>query len=672
MVENNNGRTSNGPLRNRMNNLINRSLARGSFLAIALLMLIAGSLVLVGTLILGFWHIDLEPTPPYQNNGFFNIAWEVLLRAMSPDQLSDNHKWSARISLLIITVFGLLIVSTLISILNSVIERRMEFMHRGRGPVSLSGHIVVLNWNKFGIRVIREIANSAETGHLPRQVTVLCDDDPILLMHEIVAALAADEEIKRSILHKRYIRHPEKWITIRRGSATNTSDLANLTSINDAHSVIILQNDDDYESRTIRTVLAIDATLAKHSQDIVSKERIPLPVVTFVEHHALATRLDARLSLIADHAERNRRYLNYIPLSPDDIRHGIETQVSRHRGLSAVYQDLLNFGGHELYLVDGKSIGGTFGEFLSRSKHGTPLCLLNNAGVDLWPNWDQALLNTQVVVLAENQTDAHRSVTNHSTSQIGGARNSGRHQDIVAENFLFVGWNRSSISLANSLGKILPNGSELSVILRASDEAPDVSVFSGLPIQIFESHAPDPLDDAEFLQTIDHVVVFADENATAGESDAKVLVDLVACRHHVNQMKDSERRFTVVAELRRRSSRYVADVRLADDLLVNDSLMASTAVQLAFAPALEPIFMALLSIDEPVELVTRHINKLDSNLVGKTWQDLIVGVARETGEIALGYRRVVNDEPEVVLNPVRTVVLQAQDEIVLLSQRDQG
>lgn len=156
-----------------------------------------------------------------------------------------------------------------------------------------------------------------------------------------------------------------------------------------------------------------------------------------------------------------------------------------------------------------------------------------------------------------------------------------------------------------------------------------------MPIQIFESHVPDPLDDAEFLQTIDHVVVFADEKATAGESDAKVLVDLVACRHHVNQIKDSERRFTVVAELRRRSSRYVADVRLADDLLVNDSLMASAAVQLAFTPALEPIFMALLSIDEPVELVTRHINKLDSNLVGKTWQDVIVGVARETGEIAL-------------------------------------
>lgn len=548
----------------------------------------------------------------------------------------------------------------------------MEFMHRGRGSVSHSGHVVVLNWNKFGIRVLREIANSAEPGHPPRRVTVLCDDDPISLMHEIVAALAADEEIERSTLHKRYIRHPEKWITIRRGSATNTSDLVNLTSINNAHSAIILQNYEDNESRTIRTVLAIDATLAKHSQDIVLKERISLPVVTFVEHHALATRLDARLSLIANRAEQNRRYLNYIPLSPDDIRHGIETQVSRHRGLSAVYQDLLNFGGHELYLVDGESIGGTFGEFLSRSEHATPLCLMSSSEVDFWPSWDKPLLNMQVVVLAENQTDAHRKVAAHSKTQINGARNNGRRQDIATENFLFVGWNKSSISLANSLEKILPNGSELSVILRASDEAPDVSTFSGLPIQIFESHVPDPLDDAEFLQTIDHVVVFADEKATAGESDAKVLVDLVACRHHVNQIKDSERRFTVVAELRRRSSRYVADVRLADDLLVNDSLMASAAVQLAFTPALEPIFMALLSIDEPVELVTRHINKLDSNLVGKTWQDVIVGVARETGEIALGFRRFINDEPEVVLNPVRTIVLQSQDEIVLLSQRSQG
>lgn len=81
--------------------------------------------------------------------------------------------------------------------------------------------------------------------------------------------------------------------------------------------------------------------------------------------------------------------------------------------------------------------------------------------------------------------------------------------------------------------------------------------------------------------------------------------------------------------------------------------------------------MALLSIDELVELVTRHINKLDSNLVGKTWQDLIVGVARETGEIALGFRRIVNDEPEVVLNPQRYEIVMAQDEIVLLSKRQE-
>ena len=110
-------------LRNRLNYLINRSLSRGSFLAIALLMLLTGSIVFVGTLILGLGHVDLET----QSSGIVDVAWEVLLRAMSPDQLAANHKWSARIILLAITLGGLLVVSTLISILNSVIERRMEF-----------------------------------------------------------------------------------------------------------------------------------------------------------------------------------------------------------------------------------------------------------------------------------------------------------------------------------------------------------------------------------------------------------------------------------------------------------------------------------------------------------------------------------------------------------------
>lgn len=51
---------NNGPfLRNRINNLINRSLSRGSFLAIALLMAMTGLIILLGTLILGIWQVDL-------------------------------------------------------------------------------------------------------------------------------------------------------------------------------------------------------------------------------------------------------------------------------------------------------------------------------------------------------------------------------------------------------------------------------------------------------------------------------------------------------------------------------------------------------------------------------------------------------------------------------------
>ena len=141
MVKNGKGKHLGRFLRNRINNLINRSLSRGSFLAIALLMAMTGLIILLGTLILGIWHFDLGT----KEDGIINVAWEVLLRAMSPDQLAENQKWPARIILLVITLVGLLLVSTLISILNSVIERRMEFLHRGRGEVHLSNHKVVLS-----------------------------------------------------------------------------------------------------------------------------------------------------------------------------------------------------------------------------------------------------------------------------------------------------------------------------------------------------------------------------------------------------------------------------------------------------------------------------------------------------------------------------------------------
>ncbi|NBO55453.1 MAG: hypothetical protein EBU84_12870, partial [Actinobacteria bacterium] len=442
--------------------------------------------------------------------------------------------------------------------------------------------------------------------------------------------------------------------------------LANLTSIAAAKSVIILQDENVEQVQALRVVLAIDSVLAQETMGEPNHQR--LPVVTFTNKHLLANQLDDRLVEIAATNHHLRRHINYIPLSAEDVRHGVETQVSRHRGLSSVYQDLLNFGGQELYIVPAP-VGTTFGELLLRSRQSTPICLVSDTGLDLWPEWDTLLDGKRVVMLAENRSAAERNPQTDTASTSFGVRKTPEIDSGTSERFLFIGWNEDASRLAQALEKILPDQSSLTVVRRPNDSVLVPSTFCSTPVRTLSLLQDDPISRPGFLNDIEHVIVFTDQSVDPGTSDTSVLIDLLACRHHSNQISDPRKRFTIVAELRKRSSRHIAGDRLADDLLINDALLASAAVQLAFAPELEQVFAALLSVDNPVELITRHISAWDANMVGSDWDSLLRATCLSTGEIAVGYRRVVADVPEVILNPPRTTRCQEDDEIVLLSRR---
>ena len=82
-----------GPIRRRFDQLVDRALVRGSFLAVALLLVGSFLIVFVGALIVAIGHINLENN----EDSVVEVAWQVLLRSMSPDQLMGNTRWDAQI-----------------------------------------------------------------------------------------------------------------------------------------------------------------------------------------------------------------------------------------------------------------------------------------------------------------------------------------------------------------------------------------------------------------------------------------------------------------------------------------------------------------------------------------------------------------------------------------------
>lgn len=646
-------------VRSRFDDAWERALLRGNLAALSFLIVGALAVVLIGATILALTDIDINA----EKQGFIHSVWELLLRAISPDQLTDQDSWSARMVLLLVTLFGLLLFSTLVSISNSTLSQRLEGVRRGRRPVDVQDHIAILNWNEFGYRVLREIAEANVTASATHKVSILCDQDPLELMRSIEANFLAHARESRS----KWFRNPDNWVTIRRGLGHHTEDLLNLAAIDKASGAIVLHEEETDDSQVVRCVLAIGAALRSRGTSTPYLESL-LPVITFNSNSDLAHSLDFRLTTISKSTHKlNYRHINYIPLSPEEIRVGIETQVARHRGLSYVYQDLLDFGGEELYILEPPHGISTFGEAFCVLEESIPLGVLDSHGANLWPDWSLQTTSVPIIVLAHDKNSAGKR-TATATNYFSQPRGAGHPLTTEVENFLFVGWNESSEQLRLSLPDVIAPGSQLTVILRKGDRGPTNLQFGNSEISTCQRDIRDPLDDAKFLEPMNHAVVFADMNVSAQQSDAQVLTDLLACRHYADHIADPTRRFTIVGELRRRSSRYVAGVRLADDLLVSESLMAAAATQLVFEPRIEGIINALLSKISPVELISVPLRQIyDRPTIN--WLDLRSRIANSTGEIAIGVRTILNGDPVVKLNPTASMTIELDDEIVLLSKK---
>jgi hypothetical protein len=95
--------------------------------------------------------------------------------------------------------------------------------------------------------------------------------------------------------------------------------------------------------------------------------------------------------------------------------------------------------------------------------------------------------------------------------------------------------------------------------------------------------------------------------------------------------------------------------------------MAAAATQLIFEPRLEGVITALLSRKNPVEIISVPLHALKAGS-HKSWRDIQVDLANETGEIAIGVRFTVDGEPRVVLNPAHDLEISPEDEVVILSK----
>jgi ion channel POLLUX/CASTOR len=133
------------------------AMSRGTGIIILWLGGITFGLVFIAALVLTVFGIGVneDKTP-----SLLERFWQSLLRILDPGTFSGDAGWPLRITMLLVTLLGVLIGGSLIGLIVAGVDSKVEQLRRGRSVVAERGHTLILGWSPRIFTLISEIVEA--------------------------------------------------------------------------------------------------------------------------------------------------------------------------------------------------------------------------------------------------------------------------------------------------------------------------------------------------------------------------------------------------------------------------------------------------------------------------------------------------------------------------------
>jgi voltage-gated potassium channel Kch len=626
----------------RLRYQFDNTLSKGTIALIGWLFVISVLLIVVISLI-----VFVAGVGPLQENGerlgFLDLAWMGLMRTLDSGTMGgDTGSWPFLLAMLGVTLGGIFVISTLIGVLTSGIEGKLDELRKGRSFVVETGHTVILGWSPQIFTIISElvIANANQSRTC---IAILAEKDKVEMEDEIRARVGPTGRTR---------------IVCRSGSPI---DLADLEIINphSARSIIILAPDSaNPDSQVIKTTLALTN----------NPNRRPAP------YHIVAEVRDAKnieivRTIGGDEVE---------PILVSDLISRITVQTCRQSGLSVIYIELLDFGGDEIYFrAEPGLVGKTYGEALLAYEDSALIGLCSQEGrVQLNPP-PETPIEAGDQIIAISQDDDTVRLSGRTDWEINqGAIRQALVREPTPERTLILGWNQRAPMIISELDQYVAPGSEVMIVADTPEEEVE-TVGQSLQLNhlTVSFRAGDTADRRTLEQlavpTYQHVIVLSyADHLEPQEADSHTLITLLHLRALAEQ---NEQAFSIVSEMLDVRNRELAEVTRADDFIVSDKLISLLLAQISENKKLAAVFADLFD-PEGGELYlkpARDYVQLNEPLNFYT----VVEAARQRGETAIGYRlrALASDAAHaygVHLNPAKSklITFATEDRIILLAE----
>jgi len=597
------------------------------------------SLVIVAAagLVVSLLKLDVNGEGPVS---FIEAAWESLMRTFDAGTMGGDTGWGFRIVMLFVTIGGIFVISTLIGVLTSGVEGKLEELRKGRSKVLEGNHTVILGWSEQIFTILGELV-AANENQSKSCVVIMAERDKVEMEDEIATRLEDTGKTR---------------VVCRTGSPIEETDL-DLVSLNTSKSIIVLspENSEEADAEVIKSVLAIVNYAKRRSEP----------------YHIVAELTKAENGDVAKMVGKDEVEI----VQTGGIIARIIAQTCRQSGLSVVYTELMDFGGDEIYTPELPALTGRkYGEVLNLFKKNTVMGIVQNGAAALNPPMDTVLqAGDRVVLIAE---DDDKVILDGAPAIDEKAFSKPVKLASKPERTIILGWNWRAPLLLCELDNYVAAGSEAVVVgdiegleekvlkLKRELKHQKLSFKAG---KITERALLESLD----LYKFDHIILLCYSDDLPGQkADAQTLITLL----HLRDMADKKGHdFAVVSEMLDIRNRNLAEVSQADDFIVSDKLISLLLTQVSENKSLNGVFTDLFDPEGSEAYISPASQFVKADTAVNFYT--VVEAARRQGKTAIGYLLAAEAHSAekaygVHLNPDKgaMITLSKADKIILLAE----
>jgi hypothetical protein len=412
----------------------------------------------------------------------------------------------------------------------------------------------------------------------------------------------------------------KRMLTLTRTGSTASPEQLRAVGVERAKSVVVVSNtqSSDADPDAVRTALAVLNATDYQGNVVVELKRRALS-------ESLRTVSGGRALAVT---------------GPEVIAQ-VTAEVCRYHGMSAVYQELFDFEGDEIYFHEEPSlVGSTFGEVVQAFDTSSVLGLRRaDGGIQLAPPADVVLAAGDMLIAISSDDDTVVASPGFRAAPLTMVP---YHEVIEPASILLLGWNPLALSLLAQLDRRLPQGSQIVV---CADDPPSASLaLSRCTLSVMNGDLADYdlLHHLVHERAYDNIAILCSRVRSAPDDDSRNLLTLLSLRQIVAADDCPSKHALIVTELRDAADVEIAGGGHTDNFIVSDRLVALLMAQLSENHELMHVFDALFDADQ-VDLSVVPLQRL--GITGAcTVRDVVVA-GLEHSMVVLG--TVINGEVKV-------------------------